>query len=174
MGWKDLIPWKTWETKRREVVAADEHPILGLRRDVDRLFDDVRRRLFEVAPFESAIGPFGSLELPKADVEEGKKKIEVTVEVPGLSEDDLELTLSNAGDALLVSGERRHESESEEDDKGPYRTERYYGLIQRTIPLPHPVVMDGAKARLKKGVLHVVLRKREEAADAKRITVTRG
>ena len=167
MGWKDLIPWRG--AKRPQTVEREAHPVLALQRDMNRVFEDFHRSW--MSPFELLRDPIGGA--PRVDVEEGRKKVEVTIEVPGLSEEDIELTLPDSGDVLFLRGESRHES-SDEEETGAYRTERYYGLIQRSIPLPHPVVMEDAKAKLEKGVLRVVLRKREPGSETKRIHVRPG
>lgn len=173
MGWKDLLPWK-WGTKRPEIVEGEQHPVVAVQRDMNRIFDDFHRSFLQMSPFGEMGGSFWGMELPKIDVEETKRRVEVTAEVPGLAEDDLELTLSPAGDVLLLRGERRHASETGEEATGRYRSERYYGVIQRSIALPCAVRMDGAEAKLKNGVLHVKLNKREDSPEAKRITVRPG
>ena len=111
------------------------------------------------------------MEIPKADVWHTEENVEVAVELPGLSETEIELTLSSSHDALLLRGVREDCSERNETKEGWYRSERYYGLIQRSIPLPCPVKLGDAVAKMKNGVLRVTLRKREDSPEAKRITV---
>lgn len=174
MEWKDLLPWNLWGTKRVKSVETDRDRALALQRGMDAVFDDFRRWRFDSGFLPSSMGESWSAFLPKVDLEETKRKVEVTIEVPGLSEKDLELTLSTAGDVLFVRGERKHESETKDEEKNWHRSERYHGVIQRSIQLPCAVSMEGSEAKLSKGVLRAILPKQEDSSEAKRISVTRG
>lgn len=98
--------------------------------------------------------------MPKTDVVDAGDAVVVSLEVPGMSKDDLELTVEDG--MLVVKGEKRHESESEEN--GCYRTERSYGFFQRAIPLPEDLKLDAVDAKMDKGVLSVRIPKDTEAA----------
>ncbi len=159
-----------------------------LHREMDELFHSVGASpaTRELTSGEGRQTPTGSLatrsplgvarkgwdiEMPKVEVQETKKTVEVSVELPGVSEEDIELNLSPKGNVLHLKGERREESTEKDEEKGWYRSERHYGVIQRAVPLPAVVSMDGAKAKLKKGVLQVKLSKQKDAPEAKRIPV---
>ncbi|MCX8114131.1 MAG: Hsp20/alpha crystallin family protein [Burkholderiaceae bacterium] len=95
-----------------------------------------------------------------SDVIEDDRCVIVRVEVPGMSRDDLDLQV--IGDALVVSGEKRYESD---DVHGQWRVRQCaYGAFRRVIPLPVPVRADEAKATCRDGVLRVELPKREPGA----------
>lgn len=95
-----------------------------------------------------------------SDVIEDDRRVVVRVEVPGMSRDDLDLQV--IGDALVVSGEKRYESD---DVRGEWRVRQCaYGAFRRVIPLPVPVRADEAKAICRDGVLRVELPKREPGA----------
>ena len=94
--------------------------------------------------------------------------IEVTVELPGLEEKDIEVSLSD--EALTIKGEKKVERKDEK--KGYYISERSYGSVYRSIPLPAGVDSDKAEASFKNGVLTVKLPQRPEAkAKVKKIEV---
>lgn len=167
MQFRDLIPWsrKESELARR---TEEDHPILGLQREMNRVFERFWNR-FE-RPFAAFDNIFG-VGSPRTDVVETDKAIEVSVELPGLDEKDIEVTL--ADDALTIKGEKK--AEHEENRKGYYLSERTYGSFYRTIPLPSGVATDDVKAEFRKGVLTVTLPKTPEAqAKVKRIEVKGG
>jgi len=161
---KDLIPWN-----RRESTVAptthDEHPILGLQREMNRVFDNFWNR-FE-GSFDGLYGRLG-FGAPRVDVVETDKAVEVSVELPGLDAKDVEVSLTN--DVLTIKGEKK--VEREENSKGYRLSERSYGNFYRTIPLPAEVATDDAKAEFRKGVLTVSLPKTPEAqAKVKKVEV---
>lgn len=111
---------------------------------------------------------FGSGELPEAadfvpglDISETKNEIKVKVDLPGLTEKDVEVNLS--GDILSIKGERKEETEEKEENY--YRKERVYGTFLRQIQIPKKIKTDQVKAKFKNGVLHVTLPKAEEALE---------
>lgn len=153
---KDLIPWNR---KGSEIARRDEgdHPLLGLQREMNRVFDSFWRRFDQ--PLGALDGPFGQ-QLPRADVVETEKTVEVSLELPGMDEKDIDVSLTE--DTLTIKGEKK--LEREESRKGYYLSERSYGSFYRTIPLPPGVATDGAEAKFKKGVLTITLPKTAEAA----------
>lgn len=164
MAFRDLIPWG----RRPSEVArgGEDNPVLSLQRDMNRVFDEFWRRFDE--PFGSRNGGIPGFAMPKADVAETDDSIEVSVDMPGLEEKDVDVSVS--GDVLTIRGERK--DEREENKKGYYLSERSYGSFYRTVPLPPGVDRDNAKASFKNGVLTVRLPKTEEArSQVKRIEV---
>lgn len=164
---KDLIPWaRKGQTPAPVPQADNDHPIVSLQREMNRVFDSFWNRFDR--PFGGAVDTGLWQGYPRADVSETDETVEVTVEVPGLDEKELEVSLT--GDVLTVKGERRNERE--ENRKGWYLAERSYGSFYRAIPLPPGVETDEAKAKLRNGVLTVSLPKTADAqAKAKRIDV---
>jgi HSP20 family protein len=94
---------------------------------------------------------------PAVDVFETKDDLVVTVELPGLSEKDIHLSIT--GDVLTIKGERGMASTSPEN---AYRSERWYGKFERSLSLPIPVQADKVKATYRDGVLTINLPKAEE------------
>lgn len=160
----DLVPWRSNLPARGERRAEGESFDL-MRREMEQLFSDF------FSGFEKegeSRGPFN----PRINVTETDSEIEATVELPGLSEEDIDLTLTR--DGLMIQGEKK--AEEEEEGKNYYRRERAYGYFQRTIPLPPDVVdRDKVEANFEQGVLTVTMPKREEEQSvSRRIPVKSG
>jgi HSP20 family protein len=166
MAIKDMVPWK--RNDKNVLVRRQEDPFTAFRYEMDRLFDDFFGRGFGLSQFEGgSVGRFGAFN-PQVDVTENDKEVKVIAELPGLTEQDVEVSLSN--DVLTISGEKKHEKE----DKGEnyYRMERSYGSFQRAIPLPVEVQSDKVEATFKNGVLTVTLPKSPQATqNRKKITI---
>lgn len=166
MAIKDMVPWK--KNDKNVLVRRQEDPFTAFRYEMDRLFDDFFGRGFGLSQFEGGwMDRFGTFN-PQVDVTENDKEVKVIAELPGLTEQDVEVSLSN--DVLTISGEKKHEKE----DKGEnyYRMERSYGSFQRSIPLPVEVQSDKVEATFKNGVLTVTLPKSPQAAqNRKRIAI---
>ncbi len=157
---------KVFRRGRRSDVPVRRHEdsFWTLQNEVNRLFEDFWRG----GPFESSFGQMVRFS-PSVDVVEGDEAVEVIAELPGLEEKDFELHL--AGDQLTICGEKR--AESEESGRGWQRSERSYGVFERTVVLPCEVDADKASAEYKNGVLTVRLPKQPGAA-GRRITVESG
>jgi len=165
MAIKDLVPWK-WGEKNIPVKREENDPVYHLQRNMNQLFDDFFNG-FSLSPFREFGESFGAFN-PSIDVSENENEITIAAELPGLSEDDIEVSLAH--NMLTISGEKKEETE----DKGKnyYRMERTYGSFQRRIPLPSEIEEDKIEANFKKGVLTITLPKTEEARkQVKRITV---
>ena len=89
----------------------------------------------------------------KMNLAETKDGFELTVELPGLEEKDVNVEVSDG--LLTVSGEKKFESEQK--DKNYRMVERGYGSFSRSIELPAGVKADQIKAALAKGVLTVTI-----------------
>jgi HSP20 family protein len=101
---------------------------------------------------------------PAFEVRETDDDYRVIGDVPGLADDDLDVTVS--GDRLVISGKREHEVKREDRE---FRTcERAYGSFTRTFDIPADVDADHIQCRLESGVLEVVLPKKPDAKPAKR------
>jgi len=141
-------------------------PFALMQSEMHRLFDHFFDGS-ELAPFDRTAG--GMANMPKVDVAETEDAVHVTAELPGLSQADVDVTLSNGN--LLIRGEKK--AEHEEKQKNYHRIERSYGSFHRSIPLPAEVDRDKVEASFKDGVLNVVLPK-AAAAVGKKISVRTG
>jgi HSP20 family protein len=114
-------------------------------------------------------GGGGRVWAPALDISERKDAYVVTVEVPGVNPDDLDITLEDG--LLTIQGERQFTQESTEQQF--HRVERRYGSFRRSITLPSQVQADAIEASFENGVLEVVVPKAEEAKP-KKISVKAG
>jgi HSP20 family protein len=106
---------------------------------------------------------------PALDISERKDAYLVTVELPGLKPEDLDITMEDG--LLTIQGERQFTAESSEQQF--HRVERRYGSFRRSITLPAHVMAEGIQASFEDGVLQILVPKAEEAKP-KRIQVRPG
>jgi HSP20 family protein len=161
------LPLKNEEKPAAAPSKAQEwHPFDSLRREMNQLFDqfDVgswgstfRRTPFDVVPFWRSEALWSTA--PAVDIVEKDKAYEITAELPGMDESNVEVKFSDG--MLTIKGEK--EEAKEEKKKDRYLSERRYGAFQRTFGVPDGVDMDKIEASFKKGVLTVVLPKGAEA-----------
>ncbi|MBD3814297.1 MAG: Hsp20/alpha crystallin family protein [Betaproteobacteria bacterium] len=102
--------------------------------------------------------------LPAVDVVEKDDAFEISAELPGMDEKDVEVKLS--GNTLTIKGEKRQERK--EEKQGYYLSERSYGSFQRSFNVPDSVEKDKIQARFNKGVLMLSMPKKPGAADGER------
>ena len=107
---------------------------------------------------------------PALDISERKDAYLVTVELPGVDVDDLEITLEDG--LLTIQGERHFAHDSSEQQHF-HRVERRYGAFRRAITLPAQVMAEQIEATADNGVLQILVPKMEEATP-KRIQVHQG
>lgn len=160
MSVRDLIPWGRQNQAQVPVPyrEGEVSPFFSLRRDIDRLFDDLFRA--PALGFGTSIPSWPSLE-----VRDGEREVRVTAEIPGLSEEDVELLVQDG--VLTLRGEKK--SETSDKDRG--WTERWYGRFERRVALPAGVEEEKAEASFRDGVLTVTLPKSAEAASGRRIPI---
>jgi len=157
MSLKSLLP-----IGRDRGVARSDNPFISLQREIDRLFDDFTSGF----PTLPAFGKGKTEMLPSMDVSETDKEIEITAELPGLEEKDVQINV--ADNLLTIRGEKK--AEKEETDKNYRLIERSYGSFERTLQLPDGVNADAIKATMAKGVLKVTVPK-SAPAQVKKIDV---
>ncbi|MCM8770271.1 MAG: Hsp20/alpha crystallin family protein [Candidatus Omnitrophica bacterium] len=140
-----LIKWqgKEWDPFRE---------LMDLQRDIDNLFNASWERLPARLSQEATW-------LPSLDVAEDKDNIVIKVDLPGVKQSDIDVSVS--GDILTIKGERKQEQEIKE--KKLHRIERFYGSFSRSLSLPDFVDSSKISAVYKDGVLEVTLPKTEKA-----------
>lgn len=142
----------------------NQNPLSALHQEMNRLF-------------ESFGGRFGDLSLPaegwlspRIDVTETDGAVQVTAELPGVEEDQIEVSLVD--DVLTIKGEKKSESTKEEDGKTYRLVERSYGSFQRRLALPFKADPAAVEAHFDKGVLTVTVPKPPETeAKSHRIAI---
>ncbi|MDO9623815.1 MAG: Hsp20/alpha crystallin family protein [Pseudomonas sp.] len=151
---------------KRSVLAKPWHPLASLRQQIDHLFEDFSRSPLQL-PFGRRmldVEPFFKRELmghgiPAVDIAEKEKSFEITVELPGMDEKNIEIKLSNGN--LVIKGEKKEEIEEKKKDY--YLSERHYGAFERIFNLPKGVDAEKIEASFSKGVLTISMPKRPEA-----------
>lgn len=109
--------------------------------------------------------------VPDLDVHEDGKQLTVEVDLPGVEEKDVTVTLANG--LLTIKGEKR--SEREEKKANYYVAERGYGSFERSLRMPDTVDENKLEARFEKGVLKIIAQKKPEAVKSeKRIEIKKG
>jgi HSP20 family protein len=147
MALRSLIP-----IGRERGVARFGEPFTTLQREIDRLFDDFTRGWPTMG--WPTTGRTTEL-MPNMDVAETDNEIEITAELPGLEEKDVQVNV--ADNVLTIKGEKK--SEKEQKDKNYRMFERSYGSFARTLELPAGINPDNIKASLVNGVLKVTVPK---------------
>jgi len=156
-----LIPWghKHVPVRRYDYSSLANSPsdLAWPLRDVDQLFE----KFLGLTPLGT--DGFGGQYVPSADLRETDKEFQFSLEVPGMDEKDIDVSLD--GNLLTVSGEKK--DEHEENEKGYRRIERRYGSFSRSIRLPEKGVdTQKAEATYKNGVLTISLPKSEDFKQA--------
>jgi HSP20 family protein len=157
---RDIVPWR-WGSLRQ----TSERPFEDFRAEMDSLHGAIDR-LFENAwggelpSLFSATARTRDL-VPRMDVAEDGKAFRVTIELPGMTDKDVAVSLTDR--LLTIRGEKKEEKEQK--DKDVYRSERRYGLFRRAFELPGDVDANKIEASFKNGVLTVDLPKTKEPQD---------
>jgi HSP20 family protein len=131
----------------RPLSRHESSPFAFLQQEIDRLFDGFSRNFPIFATADSTV--------PRMDVSETDKTIEVSAELPGLEAKDIQLGLVD--NVLTVSGEKK--SEREEKQKDYHLIERSFGSFSRSVQLPEGVKAEDVSAEIAKGVLKVTVKK---------------
>lgn len=134
-------------------LATFPSDILSMQREMNRMFDHFFQDSFEEGPLA------GGNWNPAADLVEKEGEYVAKVELPGVSKDDVKITLED--NLLTIRGEKKNEKETKESNY--HRVERSYGSFQRSFSLPTAVKPDKVDAQYKDGILTVTLPKAEDA-----------
>jgi HSP20 family protein len=157
---KESVPARRWSD-----------PFQAFRSEMDHLFASFFGDRGLVAPRLGGMpSPFNgdAIVVPSVDLAETDKEMTLTVELPGMEEKDVDLSVRNG--MLTLKGEKKYEHEDEKEDL--YMVERRYGSFQRSFRLPDTVDAEKIDAKFDKGVLRVVMPKKAEAvAPVKKIAI---
>ena len=156
MASRSLMPFSRNQPMARW--TEDTDPFLQMRREMNRLFDDV-------------FGGFGLPNLlapplrqmamaPKIDVSETDNEIRVTAEMPGIDQNNVEVLLED--DRLIIRGEKKEEREEDDKNRNYHVRERVQGAFSRTLPLPFTPDPNQIKAEFKNGVMTITIPKPQE------------
>ena len=128
--------------------------IASIRDRMNRVFGDVGS-----APWAPDEGLTTGLWTPPVDVYETKDSIVLTADLPGIGENEVDISVE--GNMLTIKGERKRDAEIKQKDY--FRTERSYGGFIRSFTLPPTVDGEKVDAVFSKGVLKITLPKRDES-----------
>lgn len=163
---KEIVPWRWGGLRRWEQPERPFESFLNdmgsLQREMDRLFDEFWKGSTNQGFMTQGLTaePFGYGMLnPVIDVSDDDNAFHVRAELPGMSKEDVDITLANG--LLTIRGEKKQEDE--EKGKNFYRQERAFGTFSRTLQIPVDVDESKIEARFENGVLNIDLPKTEEA-----------
>lgn len=173
MDLKQLNPWNWLNHEERENDKNEgrsrtlahrpmiQSPIMRLHQDIDRLFEEAFSGFGSLpsALDTSFFSEQTNLLKPNINIESDNKNYVITLEVPGVDENDVELDITN--NTLIIKGEKRQKKESKE--KEFHRMERTYGKFQRVLSLPEDATQDDIQADFKDGVLTINIPRKEVA-----------
>ena len=126
--------------------------LISIQDEINRLFDDFFERPVTRPEWTEATW------CPCVDMSETKDNVIIKTEIPGISKDDVKVSVQD--NVLTLSGEKKQEKE--EKDANYHRIERNHGSFSRSFTLPASVKPDKVKATYKDGVLNITLPKSEE------------
>lgn len=188
MNFDKLKPWNWFKhenewrgaepipVKRRVTSSEMSDPFLRLHQEMDRLFEDAFRAFSWPSPSlwrsdgTQPLLPAPEKVKPRVDVSGDAEQYQIELDLPGMTEDDVDIELD--GNRLTIRAERTDERES----KGHqfYRVERAIGRLERTLTVPDDVSLDDIQADMKHGVLTLSLpRMPQPEGRVKRIAIRR-
>jgi HSP20 family protein len=178
---KKELSKESGESKNVEVVPKKKESALGLRRpydlwnEMDRVFEDFmtnfddffwspfspRRRRHALLPWRTGAITYRE---PYIDIIDTGKEFKLSAELPGVSKDNIDITVTE--DTIELSA--KAVKEEKEEKEGYLRQERGYSEFYRKLILPEEVLPDNADAKLEHGVLEITLPKKEPTAEPKK------
>ncbi|AMK26257.1 MULTISPECIES: Hsp20/alpha crystallin family protein [Sphingobium] len=157
---RSLIPFG-----RTGMFRSGFDPFADLRKEMDRLTDD-----FGKGWLTSGNGDSRGFLLPRVDIAETDKGLELTAELPGFDEKDVSLDVHDG--ILTIKAEHKEEREEKDEKKHYHLVERSRGSFLRRVALPFEADADKASAQLEKGLLKVVVpRLATEASKPRQIPI---
>lgn len=150
MTYRDWLP-SLWGEDKADVA----HPFSDLRKRIDTLFEDFDSAL-QVGKGEFAV---------RSNVSETEKEIRITVELPGIEERDMDISVSD--NRIAIKGEKKSENEEKGEKEGRefHRIERSSGSFQRSMTVPFKIDGDAVSADFKNGVFTVIIPKPPEVIE---------
>ncbi len=144
------VPAKGGESKV-PAASGEWTPFESLRREIDRIFDDFHPLDWRWPSMRRAAQGQNWPVAPAMDLVEREGEYEITAELPGIEEKDVEVKVVNR--MLTISGEKNEQKEEKKKDY--FLSERRFGSFQRSFQLPDGAEADKIEAHFSKGVLTV-------------------
>jgi HSP20 family protein len=137
-------------------MGFNDDPFSFMHREMTRMLGDMSRVFGSGTSLSSGAGEQGGMIMtPRMDVRETEKDIEIQAELPGLNENDLDVSLDD--DILTIRGEKK--ADQQREDHNYHLVERSYGVFQRSMRLPFKVDPNKVNASFQNGVLHLRIEK---------------
>ena len=158
------------QSPAKRPTQAETFPMFqSFQRELNQLLDRFRSPL--VPSNEDAFSVFANPAFPAMDVTEANGSVEITAEIPGVKENDLDVSIN--GDVLVLRGEKSAEHEEKEAD---YQiVERRYGSFRRQVPLGFVPEDGSVDAKFADGVLKLTIAKPEVASSqVQKVSIQRG
>ena len=159
--------------RQHGTVPAMNETWQSFRQEIDSLFDRFSNGFesFSLQPFTNmqklwspGVTGFANLAV---DVDEDDKAYTITAEIPGVSENNIEVSIDDG--MLVIKGEKRQEKN--EQDRNHYLSERSYGAFRRMFTLPRDADANKIEARFQNGVLVITVAKAAQKTEARKIDV---
>ncbi|MBV7265483.1 Hsp20/alpha crystallin family protein [Erythrobacter ani] len=151
-------------TKPRHQTGLSDYlrePFTRLRGEVDRMFDEFPPRF---PATNLGIRYLSSLPMPALEMKETDEEYHLTVELPGVSQEDVDISVE--GDMLVLKGEKKEEREEKERDYTI--SERSYGAFERRVSLPKDCVVDQIQASSDNGVITIAIPRAQGVSEGAR------
>ena len=165
MKWKSLAPWN-WFQKEEEVPLNKKDnqldrfsrdPINEMQAEFNKIFENFANRfgnnnlLTNAREFGNSFFNENGMLKPCLDISATDEEYQITVELPGIEPEGIKLELKD--DHLIVTGEKKHESEVNKDNF--YRIERSYGNFRRILTLPEDSDQEKINAYFRNGIMAI-------------------
>ena len=160
----DLTPWR-WNDKG-QLARTGHDPFASLQREMNQLLEG----FFDDSPMKALSRSGAVLNVPKLDLSETEHEVHVSVELPGMKEEEIDVEFT--GDDLRIRGEKK--DERNEKQHNFHRMERSFGMFERIIPMPTEIDREKVQATFKNGVLQVTLPKLVAAPTTQKISIKPG
>ncbi|MGM0601353.1 MAG: Hsp20/alpha crystallin family protein [Candidatus Rifleibacteriota bacterium] len=165
MEWKKLAPWN-WFQKEEEIPLNrkdnqldrfSRDPMNEMQTEFNRFFENFAKNFGDnnlvnnAREFSNSFFKENGKLKPCLDISATDKEYQITVELPGIEPEGIKLELRD--DHLIVTGEKKHESEVDKDNF--YRIERSYGNFRRILSLPEDSDQENINANFKNGIMSI-------------------
>jgi len=156
MNMRSILPFGRSSAPAR---TSEMDPFTEMRREMDRLFERFSGEWPGRGWLPMSLGE--GLKTPKVDVAETEQGLEISAELPGIDQKDIELDLADG--ILTLKAEHKEEKESKDEKKHYHLVERSHGSFMRHLAIPFEPDADKVEASFDKGVLKVTVPRSPQA-----------
>jgi HSP20 family protein len=153
------MPLDITRNRSSNIRSSRNYNAASLQNEINRLFNSVFSDVQMPSPLYAVNQNALPSSLPAIDIIESENSFKVEAELPGIDQDDIEVTINDH--CLIIRGEKKLSDEKQGENF--ISQERYYGEYQRAVVLPEYADTDKANASFKHGVLWVEIPKKPGA-----------